>query len=147
MSSGVRRNGDSKAASETRRQNCSSGSQHRIGLAEALTVYGSGKVNINTAPKSVLQCLSEHMSDSQAQFIIDRRNKKPFGSMVELQKLPGMTGKIFTDLQKTATTQSKQHYYRLTARGIADTGETTINAILYRNENTRTVEILWAQES
>jgi general secretion pathway protein K len=129
------------------RQKRSSGPQRRIGLAESLTVYGSGKVNINTAPKPVLQCLSEHLNESLAQIIIDRRMKKPFGSITELQKLPGITGKIFADLQKTATTQSEQLYYQVTARGIADTGETTIKAILYRNENTRAVEVLWVQEN
>jgi general secretion pathway protein K len=129
------------------RRNRPEGPNCRLGLSESLTVYGSGRININTAPKPVIQSLSEHMNAALAQLIIDRRSKKLFGSMAELREIPGMTGDVFTDLNKSATIQSEQTYYKVTARGSVGAGGITISAILYRNESAQNVEVIWYQES
>ncbi len=128
-------------------QNRPGGPARRRGLSEYLTVYGSGRININTAGQAVLESLSESMNEALAQMIIARRRKKPFGSMTELRDIPGMTGKIFADLEKSATTESEHRYYTVTAHGIAATSDTTIRAVLYRNENSHEVEVVWRQES
>ena len=129
------------------RQNRPGGPASRFGLSEYLTVYGSGRININTAGQPVIESLSEHINAALAQLIIDRRRKKPFGSMAELREIPGMTGAVLGDLERSATTQSEDRYYKVTARGSAGAGETAIRAILYRNENTRQVEVIWYQET
>ena len=129
------------------RRNRPEGSACRIGLSESLTVYGNGRININSAGKPVIQSLSESMNAALAQLIIDRRSKKSFTTMAELREIPGMTGKVFAALTKTATLQSEDTYYKVTARGSSGVVETSIRAILYRNESARHVEVIWYQES
>ena len=67
--------------------------------------------------------------------------------MAELREIPGMTEDIFSDLNQTTTLQSEETYYKVTARGSAGVVETSIRAILYRNEAARSVEVIWYQES
>jgi type II secretory pathway component PulK len=49
---------------------------HEQGLAPWLTVWGSGAVNINTAPLEVLMCLHEKVTKAEAERIISFRDSK-----------------------------------------------------------------------
>ena len=61
------------------------------GLQRYLTVYGTGKVNLNTAPLPVLQAEFPNLQDrSYAQGIIDRRRASPDAS-APTTGTPGMT--------------------------------------------------------
>ncbi len=56
-----------------------------------LTVYSQGAVNINTAPREVLQAVLG-IKESLAQQIVDHREIEPFQNIGEILALPGMTG-------------------------------------------------------
>lgn len=59
-------------------------------LAPYLSVYGDGKVNINTAPPEVLLSLADGMDDAAVDGILSYREEEPFLSAADLAKVPGL---------------------------------------------------------
>jgi len=116
-------------------------------IRDYLTVYGDGKININSASKRVIESLSEQMDPALARIIIDRRKYKPFDSIVELRDVPGMTNGIYNTIRKTITVSPADEYYHVTARGNVGHRNCTIVAILGKNMKTRNVEVVFYKES
>ena len=115
-------------------------------LRDFITVRGDDKININWASKHVIQSLAESMDPVLAQMIIDRRKIKPFGSVMELRKIPGMTDGIYQAIEKTVTVNPTKKYYRVTSEGIADGLSRTTVAILGRNMETKNVDVILYKE-
>jgi general secretion pathway protein K len=116
-------------------------------LRDFITVRGDdNKININWASKHVIQSLSETMDPVLAQMIIDRRKIKPFGSVIELRKIPGMTDGIYQAIEKTVTVCPAKKYYRVTSEGIADGLSRTTVAVLARNMETENVDVILYKE-
>ncbi len=115
-------------------------------IRDYMTVYGEGEININCAPKHVIESLSEKMDPVLAQLIIDRRKIKPFESIMELQNVPGMTDDIYYAIKKTATVSPTERHYHITSRGDIDRLSCEIVAILKRNIKTENVEVLLYKE-
>jgi len=115
-------------------------------LRDFITVRGDDKININWASKHVIQSLSESMDPVLAQMIIDRRKIKPFGSVIELREIPGMTDGIYQAIEKTVTVSPTKKYYRVTSEGIADGLSSTTVAILARNMETKNVDVILYKE-
>jgi general secretion pathway protein K len=116
-------------------------------IRDYLTVYGDGKININSASKRIIESLSEQMDPALARMIIDRRKFKPFDSIVELRDVPGMTDGIYNTIRKTATVGPADEYYHVTARGNVGHRNCTIMAILGKNMKTKNVEVVFYKES
>jgi len=115
-------------------------------LRESLTTFGDGKVNINAAPKLVLECLSEQMSPALVQMILKRRTLKPFANIAELKDVPGMTDNVYQAIKETITTGQADRYYRVTSRGTVDDLSITVQAVLQRNMQAGTVDIIQYRE-
>jgi len=115
-------------------------------LRDCLTVYGDGKININSVSKLMLESLSEEMDATLARIIIERRRLKPFESVDELLELPGMTDSLYLSISKTLTVDPKGEYYKVTARGGVDRIVRTVSAIIRTNEKTRNVEVVLYKE-
>ncbi len=115
-------------------------------IRDYVTVYGDGKVNINSASRQVIECLSENMDAVLAQMIIDRREFKPFDIITELRDVPGMTDGIYNTIKKTATAGSTDQYYRVISQGNIDRLSRTTVAILQRNMETKNVEVVLYKE-
>lgn len=115
-------------------------------LRESLTTFGDGKVNINAAPKLVLECLSEQMSPALVQMILKRRTLKPFANITELKDVPGMTDNVYQAIKETITTGQADRYYRVTSRGTVDDLNITVQAVLQRNMQAGTVDIIQYRE-
>ncbi len=81
-----------------------------------------------------------------AQMIIDRRKIKPFGSVMELREIPGMTDSIYQAIEKTVTISPTKKYYRVTSEGTADGFSRTTVAILARNMETENVDVILYKE-
>lgn len=116
-----------------------------------LTCYGDGRININTAPKAVLMCLSEQMDAALVQMIVNRRQMRPFESVAELRDLPGMTDKVHQAIEDSITVSSRTRCYRVVSQGDIDGRNCTIEAVLYRNHQSGNVDILlyterWAED-
>jgi len=115
-------------------------------LRDYITVRGEDKININWASKHVIQSLSEKMDPVLAQMIIDRRKIKPFGSVIELREIPGMTDGIYQAIEKYITVSPTKRYYRVTSGGIADGQSSTTVAVLARNMKTKNVDVILYKE-
>ena len=115
-------------------------------ICDYVTVYGDGKININSASRQVIECLSEKMDAVLAEMIIDRREFKPFDSITELRDVPGMTDSIYYTIRKTATIGSTDQYYHVIAQGNVDDLRRTTVAILGRNMRTKNVEVVLYKE-
>jgi len=58
-------------------------------LTKFLTVYTDGLVNINTAPKEVIMALSDEITPSMADGLIERRSEKPFSDTAGVRGVKG----------------------------------------------------------
>lgn len=58
-------------------------------LTKFLTVYSDGLVNINTAPKEVVMALSDEITPSMADGLIERRSEKPFTDTAGVRGVKG----------------------------------------------------------
>ena len=115
-------------------------------LQEFISVRGDGKININWASKHIIQSLSENMDPVLAQMIIDRRKIKPFGSVIKLRDISGMTDSIYYTIKKTATVSPKDQYYHVTSRGNVDHLSREISVILEKNAEAQNVEVILYKE-
>ncbi len=115
-------------------------------LRDHLTVYGDGKIDLNSASKLTLESLSRDMDAALALAIIKRRRIKPFGTVAELRDMPGMTDGLYLAISGSLTVDPKNRYYNVTARGGVDGLDRTVTAILRTNEQSRNVEVVLYRE-
>lgn len=80
-----------------------------------VTVYGDGKININSAPKEVIESLSDKMDSPLAQAIIDKRQYKLFETVAELRGFLWMTESMYNEIRDKLTTTPLEKYYNITA--------------------------------
>jgi len=115
-------------------------------LHNYVTVYGDGKININSAPKEVIESLSEKMDSGLAAAIIDKRNLKLFNTIAQLHHLPWMTEAIYNEIKDKLTTRPQEQYYSITAQAASDTHSYTIIATIRLNTETRKIDVLRYKE-
>jgi general secretion pathway protein K len=111
-------------------------------LAPYVTVYGDGLINVNVAPKRVIESLCEQMDSALAQVIVDRRQVRPFRSLEELRRVPAMTEPIYQRIRRLATVQPTGGYYRLQATGEVDGARRTVCAVLKNNPGEGMVDVI-----
>lgn len=116
-------------------------------LRDLLTTAGEGRVNINAAPKLILECLSEQMDPVLAQMIVQHRELKPFANVTELKDVPGMTDNIFQAIRNTITADAADAHYRVSTRGKVGNRICEIEALLHRNTEAGNVDIVLYRES
>jgi len=115
-------------------------------LRPYLTCGGDGKIDINAAPKTVLQSLSEQIDAALAEMIVQQRKLGPFRTLAELGRIPGMTDNICRDIQSLITVSPAERFYRVRAQGDSQDHRCTIEAELRRNTRAGTVDILQYRE-
>lgn len=59
-----------------------------------MTVWSSGKINVNTAPAEVLRSLDEGMNDGVVQEILTKREQKPLKSEQDLREIAGINADL-----------------------------------------------------
>lgn len=115
-------------------------------LRPFLTCRGDGKIDINTAPKLVIQSLSEQMDATLAEMIVRQRDLQPFKSLSELQSIPGMAGGVYESIQGLITVNPTERFYRVQTRAGVQDHRCTLEALLQRDSRTGTVEIVQYRE-
>ena len=101
------------------------------GMSECLTVYGGdGMVNVNDASATVLQTLCEQMDRVLAESIVQHR---PYRSVEELARVPGMTREVLQAVRGLATVQSGGEFYTVTARGVVGNCVRTVRMAVRRD--------------
>ena len=120
------------------------GTRESAGLVQCLTVFGDGKININTAPKPVLQALAVEMSDDEADWL-DKYRRDGRNNLADLgwyQKLPRASGLNVP----AALIKVKSDTFQITAVGVQGRMTERITGMV-RREGERTVKLLsWKVE-
>jgi len=111
-------------------------------IRDYITAKGDGKIDINHAPRIVVESLSEKMDPALAQMIVDHRNRKPFGALAELRDIPGMTDAVYQTLKKSATTDPADRHYTVLAEGRANGRVQIVAAMIRKNHATNTIDVI-----
>jgi general secretion pathway protein K len=110
------------------------------GLVLCLTVFGDGKININTAPKPVLRALSAEMTEDAVERLDEYRRdeKNNLADPVWYNLVQGATG-----LDTPAGLISvRSDTFRITAVGLQGRMTQQISAVVKREADRRKVELL-----
>ncbi len=92
------------------------GDEEHAGLLDLVTIHAQTKINVNTAPKLVLQALSEDMTEAAAQAIIDQRTEQAFRSISELKNLSEINDDLFRAISPFLDVKSSWFEARITGR-------------------------------
>ena len=109
------------------------GQEDAPGILKFLTVHSSGKVNINTADKSVLMSLDEELHDLLAQEIIERRTETPFERVDDLKELTSMTAPVYNHLTGRALVDVKSSHFMIVVEGTFREARVVITAVAERD--------------
>lgn len=101
------------------------------GLSKHVTVYGDGKININTASLAVLQSLDIEIDETLAQGIIDRREEGEFEETEDIKSVDGMTEEIFKRVEGLITTGESQ-FFSVEAEGRVREASKLIKAVVQK---------------
>ena len=116
------------------------------GVSQYLTVYGDGKININEAPIIVVESLSESISASIAQNIIEQRKYCRYSNIEQLKKEPGITNEIYEEIRDLITVDANESFYTVTSTGIVNDLERTVWVVLKKNRSTSHLDIVMRSE-
>lgn len=96
-------------------------------LKPFITVYTDGTVNINTAPKEVIMALSEEITESMAEGLIDYRTQTPFTDTAQVRNVVGFDTVGF-DMQGRITVEND--IYRVFSNAAAGEGRHHVEAVI-----------------
>ena len=116
------------------------GTKEKPGISAYLTIYGDGRVNINTAPRLVLKSLSAGLSDDQVTRIEDFRktDNRDLADPGWYHRIIGTSGiNIATDL---ITVRSR--VYRIVSTGYLGKMTQTVTGIVEKGEDPKAMKIL-----
>lgn len=97
-----------------------------------LTIYSSGKINLNTAPVPVLMALSKSINEELAGEIVRYRVSRPFSSVSEIGKVPGITPGIDAEVKKLAAVKSA--FFTVKCSASVNESWNTIEAVIERKK-------------
>lgn len=113
-------------------------------LIDMITVYGSGKINVNTVSRDVLITLlrqsDEYMADTVAQALIEERPFKTEDQAKNILRQYGLTSALDKKIKV------KSEYFRIIATGIVGNVESRVEAIVKRLQKTCDI-LLWKERS
>ncbi len=115
------------------------------GLSRCLTVFGDGRVNINTAPKYVLRALAEEMTDDEVERLDKYRRAEGnnLGDPLWYQKLPRSAGINIP----AALITIQSGIFRVTAVGLQGRVTERITGVIKRESSRIKVSLLsWKVE-
>jgi len=116
------------------------------GIQQLLTIHGDGKININEASPMVIQSLSDEMSFGLMQNIIEQRNIRRYGSVGQLQNVPGMTPQVYESIRELITVKPKGRYYNVTVTGVAGQFVRKVQIVLRKDSSTAQIETILRKE-
>jgi general secretion pathway protein K len=99
-------------------------------LDQYVTVYGDGKININTADMPVLMSLSEDMDEFIAEDIIEYREENHFEKLDDLKKVESLSDILYDEISSLITVKS--NVFRITSTGTSGRLTRKITAVVQR---------------
>ncbi|MBI5182566.1 MAG: general secretion pathway protein GspK [Nitrospirae bacterium] len=112
-------------------------------IKDYVTVYGDGKININTVSNVVLRCLSSDITEDIAQRIITYRNKSRFEKKTDIKNVVGVSDAIYSSIQDNI--DIKSDYYSVTSTGTVNEVKSTAIGVLKRS-GTNISRLYWRSE-
>ncbi|MHC4374302.1 MAG: type II secretion system protein GspK [Planctomycetota bacterium] len=114
-----------------------------------LSLWGSQRVNINTAPRHVLEAAFSLAMDSFdlpefVQEVITQRKEKPFQKIDELKELGGLDADTMKNLNNYLTTTSTFFQVRITSRS-GGASSSAVATVVKEGRNTQQLVILYEQ--
>ncbi len=106
------------------------GEESERDLLDFLTIYSDGKININTAPNEILQCLSERIDASIAEAILEYRQEERFTSIEGLKDISGIDQALFDEIKNLITVTSSA--YTIETEGKSQDASSGIKAVAMR---------------
>lgn len=85
------------------------GNEKKRRITDYLTIYTDGKININTAPKEILECLSDKMDASIADAILEYRKENDFMKIDDLKKVSAVDNALYLLLRPWITVKSSAY--------------------------------------
>ena len=96
-------------------------------LRKFVTIYGDGRINVNSASKEVLMALDPEMTETAAESIIESR---PIKRLEELKDLPGFTPELYFRIKPLLTVSC--NYFLVNSSGMFGDSEVTVEAFVDR---------------
>ncbi|MGD0276303.1 MAG: hypothetical protein ABSB79_09665 [Syntrophales bacterium] len=121
------------------------GTETKPGLIQCLSIYGEGKININTAPKIVLRALSDDVTPEVAERLDDYRRTKgvDLSDPKWCERLPGLVNVHFNAQQ--ISTQS--NVFKITSTGRIGNMTEVVSGVIKRVPATSEIKLLsWRAE-
>jgi len=121
------------------------GTEKSPGLAQCLTVFGDGKININTAPKPVLGALAAEMTADRVENLDEyrREEKNDLADPGWYRKVPGMTGLNIP----AGAIATQSDIFRITVVGIQGRMKERITGVVKRETDRKKIKLLsWKVE-
>jgi len=108
------------------------GTSKKPGLIQCVTIYGTGAININTAPKPVLRALCAELTEELADRMDDYRlNPANDLSYVTWYKnVPGMGG---ITIKPELVEMVKSNYFTIRSTGMTEGMQQSINGVVQRS--------------
>lgn len=105
-----------------------------------VTVFGTMKVNINTAPAEVISTLYQNpdkpVSLEDAQKIVDARNEAPFTKVGDFKDaFPDLAAQIPTDSRVDYSLICASDYYRIRSQAWINDGTSLVTAVVQKSNN------------
>ena len=108
------------------------------GIADYLTIYGDGNININTADKPVLKALSEDITDEVFEDLdAYRKDENNEDTLKNISWIQSVTGISLSGITVKST------YFEIIAVGKKDRMERTIHSIIKRGTNGELKTVSW----
>ncbi|MDI9569438.1 MAG: type II secretion system minor pseudopilin GspK [Pseudomonadota bacterium] len=114
------------------------GTGNRPGLKHLFTLYGDGRININTAPLPVLRALSPTMTAEAAEQI-DAHRRKIGEDLSSLDWYRKAAAGVDIDAQLIAV---QSRHFRIVSTGVAGNMTRSIQGVAMRSQDKKTMKIL-----
>lgn len=111
-------------------------------LVDILTVFGGGKININTASDAVLRAFIAQYDEYNTSTVLDAvRENRPYQSVGQATSL---LSSYLGNHQFDKKIKIKSEYFRIVATGIVGKVESVVEAVVKRNANKCDI-LLWME--
>jgi general secretion pathway protein K len=109
------------------------------GIAKYLTLYGKGKININTAPNLILKALSDEITDEMVSNMDEYRRdeENDLSKSTWYEDIPGMKS---ISIKPEITIKSNT--FRITSTGYLNSISRRVSGVIERHSDDRAVRIL-----
>lgn len=123
------------------------GDEQVSGLRDVLTIYGTERIDLNTADALVLQCLDEQIDSGMAQLLIQRRTLVPFESLEEFQEAAGIPEAVISRITSRVEVDPPRPIYTITCDISAGDVRLNVEAVVQVEPAQQHMSILEYRES